>query len=411
MTAYLTRWAARPAAATRAPGPRRAPRGRGLIGAAPAGSLHFSRKRFPGNQGVKGEMERIDVGVLGATGMVGTRLVRLLEGHPWFRLREVGASDRSSGQPLGRLVADDDGGPLWDDAAAMVVKSTDAEYSSPILLSALPSGVARELEPRLARAGHLVVSNASSHRMDPDVPLIIPEVNPGHIALARNQIERSGGGIVTNPNCVVVGIAMMFHPLHEAFGLEHAVVTTFQAISGAGRPGPSAGDLLDNVLPFIAGEEDKLGNEVRKILGRSTETGFESATMRVSATCTRVGVAHGHLASVSLSFRRQPQVEEARDVLNGFRGGILQDGLPGAPAQPIEVLEGDNRPQPRLDRDRGNGMTVTVGRIRACEVHHLKMFVLSHNLVRGAAGAALLNAELCHARGLTVRTANAAAKG
>ena len=356
-------------------------------------------------------MERIDVGVLGATGMVGTRLVRLLEGHPWFRLSEVGASDSSRGQPLGRLVADDDGGPLWDGAAAMVVKSTDAEYSSPVLLSALPSSVAGELELRLAKAGHLVVSNASSHRMDPEIPLIIPEVNPDHIALARRQIELSGGAIVTNPNCVVGGIAMVFHPLHEAFGLEHAVVTTFQAISGAGRPGPSAGDLLDNVLPFIAGEEDKLGDEVRKILGQATETGLENAAIGVSATCTRVGVTHGHLASVSLGFRRPPQVEEARAVLNGFRGGILQDGLPGAPAQPIEVLEGDSRPQPRLDRDRGNGMTVTVGRLRNCEVHHLKMFVLSHNLVRGAAGAALLNAELCHARGLTARAANAAERG
>jgi aspartate-semialdehyde dehydrogenase len=356
-------------------------------------------------------MERIDVGVLGATGMVGTKMVRLLEDHPWFRLREVGASSRSRGQPLGRLVANDDGGPLWDGAAAMSVKSADDEYSSPILLSALPSDVARELEPRLAKAGHLVVSNASSHRMDPDVPLIIPEVNPDHIALAINQIGREGGAIVTNPNCVVVGIAMVFHPLHEAFGLEHAVVTTFQAISGAGRSGPSAGDLFDNVLPFIDGEEDKLGSEVRKILGQSTKTGFENAAMRVSATCTRVGVAHGHLASISLKFRHPPQVEEARDVLNSFRGGVLQDGLPGAPVQPIEVLEGNNRPQPRLDRDRGDGMTVTVGRIRPCEVHHLKMFVLSHNLVRGAAGAALLNAELCHARGLTARLANAEAKG
>ena len=355
-------------------------------------------------------MDRIDVGVLGATGNVGTRLVRLLDGHPWFRLREVGASDRSRGKPLGRLVADDDGGPLWDGAAAMVVKSVDDEYSSPVLLSALPSGIAEELELRLAKAGHLVVSNASSHRMDPDVPLIIPEVNPDHIALARKQIEQWGGGIVTNPNCVVAGIAMVFHALHEAFGLEQAVVTTFQAISGAGRPGPSAGNLLDNVLPFIAGEEDKLGNEIKKILGRANNGGFEDASMRVSATCTRVSVAHGHLASVSLAFRRQPQVEEVRDLLNGFRGGVLQDGLPFAPAHPIEVLEGDDRPQPRLDRDRGDGMTVTVGRIRPCEVHHLKMFVLSHNLVRGAAGAALLNAELCHARGLTARLAGATAE-
>ena len=291
----------------------------------------------------------------------------------------------------------------------MVVKSVDDEYTSPVLLSALPAGVAKELEPSLAKAGHLVVSNASSHRMDPRVPLIIPEVNPDHVAVARAQMERDGGAIVTNPNCVVAGIALVFHPLHEAFGLEQAVVTTFQAISGAGKPGPSAGDLLDNVLPYIAGEEDKVAREVKKILGQATADGFEDAAMRVSATCTRVGVAHGHLASVSLAFRRRPQVEEVRHILSSYRGGILQDGLPAAPVRPIEVMEEDNRPQPRLDRDRGAGMTVTVGRIRPCEVHHVKMFVLAHNLVRGAAGAALLNAELCHARGLAGRPAPAAA--
>ena len=354
-------------------------------------------------------MDRIDVGVLGATGNVGVRIVRLLEGHPWFRLREVGASDRSKGEPLGRQVADDDGGPLWQEAAEMVVKPVDDEYTSPVLLSALPTGIANDLEPKLARAGHLVVSNASSHRMDPAVPLIIPEINPDHIALARTQMDKWGGAIITNPNCVVAGIAMAFHPLHEAFGLEQAVVTTFQAISGAGKPGPSAGDLLDNVIPFIAGEEDKLGNECRKILGKATEAGFEDASIRVSATCTRVPVAHGHLASVSLAFRRAPSVDEVRQLLSAYRGGILQDGLPGAPAHPIEVLEGENRPQPRLDRDRGDGMTVTVGRIRPCDVHHIKMLVLSHNLMRGAAGAALLNAELAHARGLTARPADATA--
>jgi aspartate-semialdehyde dehydrogenase len=354
-------------------------------------------------------MDRIDVGVLGATGNVGVRLVRLLEGHPWFRLREVGASDRSKGEQLGRLVADDDGGPLWKEAAEMVVKSVDDEYESPVLLSALPTGVAKELEPKLAKAGHLVVSNASSHRQDPRVPLIIPEINPDHIQLARKQMEEQGGAIITNPNCVVAGIAMAFAPLHEAFGLEQAVVTTFQAISGAGKPGPSAGDLLDNVIPFIANEEDKLGKECRKILGKVTANGIEEASIRLSATCTRVGVAHGHLASVSLAFRRAPSVEDVRKLLDAYRGGILQDGLPCAPARPIEVLEGENRPQPRLDRDRGNGMTVTVGRIRADEVHHIKMLVLSHNLVRGAAGAALLNAELAHARGLTARPVDAAA--
>ena len=355
-------------------------------------------------------MERIDVAVLGATGMVGTRLVRMLEDHPWFRLAEVGASDRSRGEALGRLVADDDGGPLGDEAAKMVVKSVEDEYTSPILLSALPTGVAKDLEPKLAKAGHLVVSNASSHRQDPNVPLIIPEINPDHISLARQQIEKQGGAIITNPNCVVAGIAMVFHPLHEAFGLEQVVVTTFQAISGAGKPGPASFDMIDNVLPFIAGEEDKIGSEVRKILGKATEKGFDNPSIRLSATCARVPVLHGHFASVSLAFRKQPQVDEVKSVLNGFRGNVIQDGLPSAPARPIEVMEAENRPQPRLDRDRGDGMTVTVGRVRACEVHHVKMFVLSHNLVRGAAGAALLNAELCHARGLTARPAAATAQ-
>ena len=354
-------------------------------------------------------MQRIDVGVLGATGMVGVRLVRLLEDHPWFRLREVGASDRSKGERLGRLVADEERGPLWSGAADMVVKAVDDEYTSPLLLSALPSGIARDLEPTLARAGHLVVSNASSHRMGTDVPLIIPEINPDHVEVAHRQAARWGGAIVTNPNCVVAGVAMALHPLHEAFGLELAVVTTFQAISGAGKPGPSAGNLLDNVLPYIAGEEDKIGNEIRKILGRVTAYGFEEALTRVSATCTRVGVAHGHLASVSMGFRTQPRVEDVVETLNGFRGHVVEDRLPGAPERPIEVVPGDDRPQPRLDRDTGGGMTVTVGRIRACEVHHIKMFVLAHNLVRGAAGAALLNAELCHARGMTARMANASA--
>lgn len=354
-------------------------------------------------------MQRIDVGVLGATGLVGVRLVRLLEDHPWFRLAEVGASDRSKGQRLGRLVAEDEGGGLWSGAADQVVKAVDAEYTSPLLLSALPSGVARDLEPRLARAGHLVVSNASSHRMDAGVPLIIPEINPDHIEVARRQAARWGGAIVTNPNCVVAGVAMALHPLHEAFELECAVVTTFQAISGAGKPGPAAGNLLDNVLPYIAGEEDKIGKEIRKILGRTTAYGLEEASTRVSATCTRVGVAHGHLASVSMGFRAEPRVEEVVEALAGFRGRVVDERLPGAPQRPIEVVPGDNRPQPLLDRDAGGGMTVTVGRIRACEVHHVKMFVLAHNLVRGAAGAALLNAELCHARGMSARMAHASA--
>lgn len=353
--------------------------------------------------------EPLDVGVLGATGNVGTRLVRLLDGHPWFRLREVGASERSAGERLGDLVAGDEDGPLSEEAAGLVVKDLEDTWASPLLLSALPSGVAGPLEPRLAARGHLVVSNASSHRQNPLVPLVIPEVNPGHLALVERQ--EGPGAIVTNPNCVVAGLALALAPLHEAFGLERVLVTTFQAISGAGRPGPPAADLLDNVLPFIRGEEEKIPLEVRKILGTLDDEGLKDAPVRVSATATRVSVAHGHLASVSLELRDGATPADVRDALSAYEGGIAGDNLPLAPARPVEVMDEEDRPQPRLDRDRGRGMVVTVGRIRPCEVLDVKLFVLSHNLVRGAAGAALLNAELCHARGLTARVAAPAPAG
>lgn len=345
--------------------------------------------------------EPIDVGVLGATGNVGTRIVRLLDGHPWFRLKEVGASERSAGERLGDLVAADEDGGLSEEAAGLVVKDLEEPWTSPLLLSALPSGVAGPLEPRLASAGHLVVSNASSHRQATDVPLVIPEVNPDHLALVDEQ--ESPGAIVTNPNCVVAGLALALAPLHEAFGLERVVITTFQAISGAGRPGPAAADLLDNVIPFIKGEEEKIPLEVRKILGKLEDGAVTEADVRVSATATRVPVAHGHLASVSLAFRTGATPATVREALRSFEGRVADDGLPLAPARPIEVIEDETRPQPRLDRGRGRGMAVSVGRIRPCEALDVKLFVLSHNLVRGAAGAALLNAELCHARGITAR--------
>ncbi len=348
----------------------------------------------------------IDVGVLGATGNVGTRLVRMLQDHPWFRLVEVGASERSAGARLGDLVASDEEGALPRDAADLVVKELDGPWRSPLLLSALPSGPAGPLERRLAAEGHLVVSNASAHRQDADVPLVIPEVNPDHLALVEHQ--EGPGGIVTNPNCVVAGLALALAPLHEAFEIEKVVVTTFQAISGAGKPGPSAADLLDNVLPFIRGEEEKIPLEVQKILGTVEEGTVLGAPIRLSATSTRVGVAHGHLASVSVAFRKGASPAAASEAMASYRGRVADDDLPLAPARPIEVLEEEDRPQPRLDRDRGRGMVVTVGRVRPCEVLDVKFFVLSHNLVRGAAGAALLNAELCHARGLTARLASPA---
>jgi aspartate-semialdehyde dehydrogenase len=353
--------------------------------------------------------EKIDVGVLGATGTVGERLVRLLHDHPWFRLTEVGASERSAGARLGDLIPSNEDGGLPPEVADLPVRTLEGSWSAPLLLSALPSGVARDLEPSLAAAGHLVVSNASSHRMGTDVPLVIPEINPDHLDLVEAQAARWSGGLITNPNCAVTAFALPLAALDRAFGLERVVVTTFQSISGAGKPGPSAGDLLDNVIPYIGGEEEKIAAEPRKILGRLEGGRIVDAEFVLSATATRVPVAHGHLVSLSVTLAKAAGPADVAEALRAFRSAAADDRLPSAPERAMEVLDEESRPQPRLDRDRGQGMTVSVGRIRPCEVGHVKFLALSHNLVRGAAGAALLNAELCHARGLTRRTETAPA--
>ena len=354
--------------------------------------------------------ERIEVGVLGATGMVGERLVRLLHNHPWFRLTEVGASERSAGSRLGSLISSNEQGSLPEEFAELPVRSLEGSWRSPVLLSALPSDIARELEPRLATAGHLVVSNASSHRMGTDVPLIIPEINPDHLGLLDSQSRRWAGGLVTNPNCAVTSFALPLAALDDAFGVERVVATTFQSISGAGKPGPSAGDMLDNVIPYIPGEEEKIAAEPRKILGTLSGDRIVDAEFVLSATSTRVPVAHGHLVSLSVAFRTAAGPDEVVEALRAYRSAVVGDALPTSPEHALEVMPESNRPQPRLDRDRGNAMTVTVGRIRRCEVGHVKFLALSHNLGRGAAGAALLNAELCHARGLTQRVGVAPAR-
>jgi aspartate-semialdehyde dehydrogenase len=357
-----------------------------------------------------GLSEKIEVGVLGATGMVGERLVRLLENHPWFRLAEVGASDRSAGSRLGALIGSSEQGPLSEEAAELELRSLNGTWSSQLLLSALPSDIAKELEPALAAAGHLVVSNASSHRMGKEVPLLIPEINPDHLGLLEAQARRWTGGLVTNPNCAVTAFAAPLAALQEAFGLERVVVTTFQSISGAGKPGPSAGDLMDNVIPLIPGEEETIGAEPRKILGRLEGDRILDADFTVSATATRVPVAHGHLASVSVTLGSSATPEQATEALKSYQSRIARDRLPSAPDVHMSVMPEADRPQPRLDRDKGAGMTVSVGRIRRCEVGHVKFLSLAHNLYRGAAGAALLNAELCHARGLTRRQSSGARK-
>jgi aspartate-semialdehyde dehydrogenase len=331
--------------------------------------------------------------------MVGERLVASLAGHPWFRLIEVGASDRSAGDRLGDRLGPEVG-PVPEGVLDLRLRALGDTFDAPLVLSALPADAAREVEPRLAAAGHLVVSNASAFRTDPGVPLLVPEVNPDHLALLEGQRGRwPGGGLITNPNCSVAGLVVALKPLHDAFGVRALHVTTLQAISGAGRPGPAAAELVDNVIPFIAGEEEKVAFEPRKILGSIRGNAVEEADIPISVTCTRVPVLHGHLEAVSARLEGDPGVDEVGRVLASFRSPLEDLELPSAPARALAVLTEQDRPQPRVDRDRGEGMTVTVGRLRACPLLTVRFVVLSHNLLRGAAGAALLNAELAAARG------------
>jgi aspartate-semialdehyde dehydrogenase len=342
------------------------------------------------------------VALLGATGTVGRQLVQQLRGHPWFRLTEVAGSPGSAGLTFGEAVAGDSEDPqarFGREALSLQLKDPADAWTAPVLLSALPSSVAGPLEVDLVGRGHLVVSNASSHRMDMGVPLVIPEVNPDHLALLDRQ--EWPGALITNPNCSVTGLVIALAPLKELFGVEAVTVATLQALSGAGKPGPSAGDMMDNVLPHIPGEEEKLTSEPQKILGTLEGGELKTAPFAVSAHAHRVGVVHGHLQAVSVKLARPADPAEVAKAFAGFRGAIEEEDLPSAPKKIIEVLSDQARPQPRLDRDRGGGMTVSVGRVRPCPVFDVRFTVLVHNLVRGAAGAALLNAELCHARGLT----------
>jgi aspartate-semialdehyde dehydrogenase len=339
---------------------------------------------------------RRPVAILGATGTVGQRFIQLLEGHPWFEVTEVMASDTSAGKPYAEAV-----GSRWKlptpiprSVAGLKVKGPGDLIRSRILFSALDAGVAGDLEERYARAGHIVSSNARNHRMDPYVPLLIPEINRDHLALLERQsYAKAGGTILTNPNCAAVVICMALAPIHRAFGLESVIAVTFQAASGAGYPGVPSLDLLGNVIPFIAGEEPKVEAETRKILGRLGGKGVVPAEFAVSAQCHRVPVVDGHLAAVSVKLRQPATRKRLVDALTQFRP-LAKLGLPSAPAAPLEVREEEDRPQPRLDVDRAGGMGVTVGRLRPCAVLDWKFDVLGHNTIRGAAGAAILNAEI-----------------
>ncbi len=340
----------------------------------------------------------IPVGILGATGTVGQRFIQLLENHPWFYVDEVMASDQSAGKNYVEAV-----GPRWklttripEKVAKLKVRGSGDPLRSPVLFSSLDASVAGELEHHYASHGHLVSSNSRNHRLDPFVPLVIPEVNRDHIELIGRQSfskDNGRGGILTNPNCSTIVMVMALAPLHRAFGVKSVIVTTFQATSGAGYPGVSSLDILGNVVPYIPGEEPKMELETNKILGKLGEHGIESAGITVSASCHRVPVLDGHLMAVSVKLRREATLEQVLAAVKGFRP--LQDlPLPSAPAEPIQVRDEDDRPQPRLDVDRSSGMGVTIGRVRECPVLDWKFEALGHNTIRGAAGAAILNAEI-----------------
>lgn len=346
-------------------------------------------------------MSRLPVAVLGATGAVGQKLLAALAAHPTFEVVQVVASAERIGRRFGSEVRWREAGPVPEAVADLVFTAAEPAAGIRLAFSALDAPVAREVEPRFAAAGVLVVSNASAFRMADDVPLIIPEVNAGHLAMLAAQRDRRGwrGGILTNPNCSTAVLATALAPLHAAFGVERVVVATLQAASGAGYPGVPSLDLLDNVVPYIGGEEDKIESECAKLLGALDGGRVVPADVTVSAMVHRVPVIDGHLVSASVQFRTAPGVAAACEALAAFTGPAIVRGLPSSPARPIEVDARPDRPQPRLDRDRGHGMTVTVGRVRSCPVQHLRFVAMGHNLVRGAAGAALQNGELAVAAG------------
>ncbi len=344
---------------------------------------------------------RIPVAVLGATGSVGQRFIQLLHDHPWFRIAELTASERSAGKTYAEAADWYQSSTLPSEIADQVVKATDPEgtpLESRILFSALDSATAKRVEESYARAGHYVVSNASAHRMDELVPLMIPEVNPEHLALLEQQPYGSGG-ILTNPNCSTIGLCLALKPLHDAFGIEAVQVTTLQAVSGAGIPGVSSMAMIDNVVPYIGNEEEKLETEPFKILGRFEDGEIKPGCFVISAMCNRVPVVDGHTLCVSVRLDRMTDLHEVEDALRGFTSEAQALGLPSAPAQPVHLLSEPDRPQPRLDRDRDRGMATTVGRVRKCPILDFKFVVLSHNTLRGAAGGSILVAELAIAKG------------
>lgn len=346
-------------------------------------------------------MPKLDVAILGATGAVGQRFIQLLENHPWFRVAEVVASDRSAGKPYAEACRWVLPGQAPSEVAQLNVLPLDAELNSPIVLSALPGEVAKTLEPELAARGHVVSSNTSSHRMAPDVPLLLPDINADHVRLVDVQRRNRGwtsGALVTMSNCTIVPMVEALAPLLK-FGVKQINLVSMQAISGAGYPGVASLDILDNVIPYIGGEEEKAETEPRKILGTLMSDQVRMLDATISAACNRVPVLDAHLVCVSVGFEQKPSLDDIKAAWTTFEGHAAARNLPSAPNPIIVYTEGQDRPQPRRDREAGRGMTTTIGRLRECPLLDVKFVGLSHNTIRGAAGGAILNAELLVAQG------------
>ncbi|KAA6459233.1 aspartate-semialdehyde dehydrogenase [Acidobacteria bacterium AB60] len=352
------------------------------------------------------------IGILGATGMVGQRFIQLLENHPWFEVAWLAASDRSSGKTYGEAAKWRLDTPLPERIARMTVSPAEPEGAPKIIFASVDAGIAREMEPRFAAAGCAVVSNSSAFRMAPNVPLVIPEVNADHLHMIEEQPWRkeSGGYMVTNSNCTVMGPVLALKPLVERFGVEQIFATSMQAISGAGYPGVASMDIMDNVVPYIAKEEEKMEEELLKLLGTLEGHAVKPLPARMSASCNRVPVVDGHTVSMSIKLGKPATREQILEAWTEFRP-LAGQHLPMAPEQPVEFAPQEDRPQPRLDRNRGRGMAVTVGRLRPCGLLDWKFSVLSHNTIRGAAGAAILNAELLASLGKLEPVSAVASRG
>ncbi|HYX30640.1 MAG TPA: aspartate-semialdehyde dehydrogenase [Pyrinomonadaceae bacterium] len=341
--------------------------------------------------------KKFRVGILGATGVVGQRFIQLLENHPQFEVTALAASDRSQGKSYVDACTWRLPGDMPERVKPIIVRPPSPPLDCDFIFSSVPGEIALDAEPEFARAGYPVISNSSSHRMSTDVPLLIPEVNPEHVALIDVQRKQRGfdrGFIVTNPNCSAITIVMALAPLHAKFGVTACVITTMQALSGAGYPGVASLDATDNVIPFIGGEEEKIEAETLKLLGRFNQGMIENAAMKVSAQCNRVNVIDGHTASIRVKLSQSASLDEIRGALASFISLPQQLELHSAPQKPIIVRDEKDRPQPRLDRDAGSGMSVTVGRLTRDNVFDYRFVALGHNTIRGAAGAAILNAEL-----------------